>query len=77
MKNEHAGPASPLKEGRKTLPGERYDRQWRVALITSPADNDFLESVTQNAGYHVLVFKDLRQGVGLVEKRLIHTIADF
>ena len=48
---------------RKTLPDEGYDRHWRVALVTSPDDNshDFLETVSQNAGYHVMVFKSLER----------------
>jgi hypothetical protein len=48
---------------RKTLPDEGYDRHWRVALVTSHDDNshDFLETLSHNAGYHVMVFKDLNR----------------
>lgn len=45
---------------RHTLPKEGFDRRWKVALVTSPDDDshDFLETVSQNAGYQVMVFKD-------------------
>ena len=45
---------------RDTLPKERFDRAWKVALVTSPDDksHDFLETVSLNVGYQVMVFKD-------------------
>lgn len=55
------GPIDLYTFVRSTLPAEGYDRHWRVALVTSPDDNshDFLETVSHNVGYHVMVFKSL------------------
>jgi len=53
------GPLELYTFVRSTLPTEGYNRQWRVALVTSTEDSshDFLETVSQNAGYQVMVFK--------------------
>jgi hypothetical protein len=53
------GPIELYTFVRRTLPDEGYNRHWRVALVTSPDDHshDFLETVSQNAGYQVMVFK--------------------
>ena len=53
------GPIDLYTFVRSTLPAEGYDRRWRVGLVTSPDDHsqDFLETVSQNAGYEVMVFK--------------------
>ena len=50
---------------RHTLPDESFDRGWKVVLVTSPDDNshDFLETVTRNVGYNVMVFKDYDKGM--------------
>lgn len=50
---------------RHVLPEEAFDRRWRVALVTSPEDysHDFLETVSRNAGYNVVVLKEYDKAV--------------
>lgn len=57
------GPIELYTFVRTTLPAENYNRQWRVALVTSPEDNshDFLETLSANVGYHVMVFKSFEK----------------
>jgi hypothetical protein len=57
------GPRELYTFVRTTLPEENYNRHWRVALVTSPDDNshDFLETVSHNVGYHVMVFKSIEK----------------